>query len=627
MSATTSADSRNSGVRIDGQWYFGTTNDPIDANVIVEVPGSKDGTWVTDTSGSNKATIDGQTSVHYEDREHIGSLVAQAGSGYMFAGWGYLNDNGEFVSFDNSTKLNTSVSVPLNQNYTFVARFVPVTDGTLVVSHSKYTGSGAYGGAAYYYVSAIAHNTDGDVTYRRTENSLSIPVNSTTTDSIDITITVVPKGDNEYVGTYVFDSAMSDYYPIYKVGDFEENDPDYNFSQNGKAYSLTFTTTAENLFNLNEQLINTYAFYSDVAPVTTTATLNYKYENRFGVINNYTKVIDLTDEYIDAHGKTITHELVYQNAPAIDDLHKDCTWTIEDTKYTVNGMVATLTATQNEKTYHGRIDVTGDGEWQAFDKIKYNEFLYNGDDYYRCEDPNFQYWSVKEYGTDKEVARFYHPWFALRILDNYDIVAICNEDEAKNNAFIDSPVYTREQITDDDGGNPRDYLYADFLVAYMGKENVQLNTDEGAQYKTGIMIELSQGAVLTEENINSETNTATFDNITFESNYEQLEKFATGSDTVNKYTYNGSDTSDNRVVYNYGIDNSLYTNMNRTQFYVRYKNTVANQKYVMKAYYYVYKVDDEGNVTDFTISDEVYFNLYNIGNSAADTDDTDVTVG
>lgn len=54
---------------------------------------------------------------------------------------------------------------------------------------------------------------------------------------------------------------------------------------------------------------------------------------------------------------------------------------------------------------------------------------------------------------------------------------------------------------------------------------------------------------------------------------------------------------------------------------------MANQKYVMKAYYYVYKVDDEGNVTDFTISDEVYFNLYNIGNSAADTDDTDVTVG
>lgn len=621
MNATTSADSGNSGVRIDGQWYFGTTSDPIDANVIVEVPGSEDGTWVTDTSGSNKATIDGQTSVHYKDREHIGSLVAQAGSGYMFAGWGYLNDNGEFVSFDNSTKLNTSVSVPLNQNYTFVARFVPVTDGTLVVSHSKYTGSGAYGGAAYYYVSAVAHNTDGDVTYRRTENSLSIPVNSTTTNSIDITITVVPKGDNEYVGTYVFDSAMSDYYPIYKVGDFEENDPDYNFSQNGKAYSLTFTTTAENLFNLNEQLINTYAFYSDVAPVTTTATLNYKYENRFGVINNYTKVVDLTDEYIDAYGKTITDELVYQNAPAIDDLHKDCTWKIEDTKYTVNGMVATLTATQEEKMYRGTIDI-GVGEKKSFEGIKYNEFLKTDDgDYYRCPDEeNFQYWSVKEYGTDKEVARFYHPWFALRILDNYDIVAICNEDEAKNNAFIDSPVYTREQITDDDGGNPRDYLYADFLVAYMGKENVQLNTDEGAQYKTGIMIELSQGAVLTEENINSETNTATFDDITFTSNLEQLEKFATGSDRVNTYTYTDSDNSDRRVVFNYSIDNSLYTNMNRTQFYVRYDNTESNRKYVMKAYYYVYKVDDEGNVTDFTISDEVYFNLYNIGTSTADTD-------
>lgn len=625
MNAATSTDSGNSGVRIDGQWYFGTTSDPIDANVIVEVPGSEDGTWVTDTSGSNKATIDGQTSVHYEDREHIGSLVAQAGSGYMFAGWGYLNDNGEFVSFDNSTKLNTSVSVPLNQNYTFVARFVPVTDGTLVVSHSKYTGSGAYGGAAYYYVSAVAHNADGTTTtYQRVENSsLSIKVNPKDVNKIDFTVTVIPKGDNSYVGTYRRVAGQDQYEQICEKDDFVPGSDE--FVLNGKEYSIKFTTTVSDLYDEHgRQSVNTFAFYSDVAPVTTTATLNYKYENRFGVINNYTKVVDLTDEYIDKYGKKITDELVYQNAPAIDDLHKDCTWKIEDTKYTVNGMVATLTATQNEKTYHGRIDVTGGGEWQAFDKIKYNEFLYNGDDYYRCEDPNFQYWSVKEYGTDKEVARFYHPWFALRILDNYDIVAICNEDEAKNNAFIDSPVYTREQITDDDGGNPRDYLYADFLVAYMGKENVQLNTDEGAQYKTGIMIELSQGAVLTEENINSETNTATFDNITFESNYEQLEKFATGSDTVNKYTYIGSDTSDNRVVYNYGIDNSLYTNMNRTQFYVRYKNTVANQKYVMKAYYYVYKVDDEGNVTDFTISDEVYFNLYNIGNSAADTD---VTVG
>ena len=623
MNATTSADSGNSGVRIDGQWYFGITSDPIDANVIVEVPGSEDGTWVTDTSGSNKATIDGQTSVHYKDREHIGSLVAQAGSGYMFAGWGYLNDNGEFVSFDNSTKLNTSVSVPLNQNYTFVARFVPVTDGTLVVSHSKYTGSGAYGGAAYYYVSAVAHNADGTTTtYQRVENSsLSIKVNPKDVNKIDFTVTVIPKGDNSYVGTYRRVAGQDQYEQICEKDDFVPGSDE--FVLNGKEYSIKFTTTVSDLYDEHgRQSVNTFAFYSDVAPVTTTATLNYKYENRFGVINNYTKVVDLTDEYIDKYGKKITDELVYENAPAIDDLHKDCTWTIEDTKYTVNGMVATLTATQEEKMYRGTIDI-GDGEApKPFNGVHYNDFLKTEkDDYYRCPDEeNFQYWSVKELDTGKEVARFYHPWFALRILDNYDIVAICNEDEAENNAFIDSPVYTREQITDVDGGNPKDYLYADFLVAYMGKENVQLNTDEGAQYKTGIMIELSQGAVLTEENINSETNTATFDNITFESNDEQLKKFATGSDRVNTYTYTGSDNSDKRVVFNYGIDNSLYTNMNRTQFYVRYDNTESNRKYVMKAYYYVYKVDDEGNVTDFTISDEVYFNLYNIGNSTADTD-------
>lgn len=619
MNAATSTDSGNSGVRIDGQWYFGTTSDPIDANVIVEVPGSEDGTWVTDTSGSNKATIDGQTSVHYEDREHIGSLVAQAGSGYMFAGWGYLNDIGEFISFDNSTKLNTSVSVPLNQNYTFVARFVPVTDGTLVVSHSKYTGSGAYGGAAYYYVSAVAHNTDGDVTYRRTENSLSIPVNSTTTDSIDITITVVPKGDNEYVGTYVFDSAMSDYYPIYKVGDFEENDPDYNFSQNGKAYSLTFTTTAENLFNLNEQLINTYAFYSDVAPVTTTATLNYKYENRFGVINNYTKVVDLTDEYIDAYGKTITDELVYQNAPAIDDLHKDCTWKIEDTKYTVNGMVATLTATQEEKMYRGTIDI-GVGEKKSFEGIKYNEFLKTDDgDYYRCPDEeNFQYWSVKEYGTDKEVARFYHPWFALRIVDDYDIVAICGESaDVQDNVYIGSPVYTREQITDPDGTNKQDYLYADFLVAYMGKEDIKLS--QNSNYKTGLLIETNANAVISGDNIVD--GSADYSSITFDSLDEKLEIIATSGRSGKFAYYTDEDNANKNSVTNFIIDNNDYSNLNRMDYYVRFNNTEANTMAVMKAYYYVYQVDDEGNVIEdsFKITECVYFNLYDISQSTPNT--------
>ncbi len=627
MNAATSTDSGNSGVRIDGQWYFGTTSDPIDANVIVEVPGSEDGTWVTDTSGSNKATIDGQTSVHYEDREHIGSLVAQAGSGYMFAGWGYLNDNGEFVSFDNSTKLNTSVSVPLNQNYTFVARFVPVTDGTLVVSHSKYTGSGAYGGAAYYYVSAVAHNTDGDVTYRRTENSLSIPVNSTTTDSIDITITVVPKGDNEYVGTYVFDSAMSDYYPIYKVGDFEENDPDYNFSQNGKAYSLTFTTTAENLFNLNEQLINTYAFYSDVAPVTTTATLNYKYENRFGVINNYTKVIDLTDEYIDTHGKTITNELVYQNAPAIDDLHKDCTWTIEDTKYTVSGMVATLTATQNEKTYHGTIDI-GDGEApKPFNGVHYNDFLKTEkDDYYRCPDEeNFQYWSVKELDTGKEVARFYHPWFALRIVDDYDIVAVCDEKETTENVYIGSPVYTKEQTTDSSGDNYKKLLYADFIVSYMGKDNVKLNTvteDDEIQYHTGLILEMNQNAILSESYKNGDSEDYGAE---FKSDSNEIFKIITGDSKTNSYTNADGQTN---YAYVYKFDNSKYNNMNRYQYGLRFDNTDGYYTdLVMKAHYYVYKTDKEGNVIEGSyISSEVYFNLYDIDKQAASTESVTVNV-
>lgn len=620
MNAATSTDSGNSGVRIDGQWYFGKTSDPIDANVIVEVPGSEDGTWVTDTSGSNKATIDGQTSVHYVDREHIGSLVAQAGSGYMFAGWGYLNENGEFVSFDNSTKLNTSVSVPLNQNYTFVARFVPVTDGTLVVSHSKYTGSGAYGGAAYYYVSAVAHNADGTTTtYRRVENSsLSIKVNPKDVNKIDFTVTVIPKGDNSYVGTYRRVAGQDQYEQICEKDDFVPGSDE--FVLNGKEYSIKFTTTVSDLYDeRGQQSVNTFAFYSDVAPVTTTATLNYKYENRFGVINNYTKVVDLTDEYIDAHGKTITDELVYENAPAIDDLHKDCTWKIEDTKYTVNGMVATLTATQEEKMYRGTIDI-GVGEKKSFEGIKYNEFLKTDDgDYYRCPDEeNFQYWSVKEYGTDKEVARFYHPWFALRIVDDYDIVAICGESaDVQDNVYIGSPVYTREQITDPDGTNKQDYLYADFLVAYMGKEDIKLS--QNSNYKTGLLIETNANAVISGDNIVD--GSADYSSITFDSLDEKLEIIATSGRSGKFAYYTDEDNANKNSVTNFIIDNNDYSNLNRMDYYVRFNNTEANTMAVMKAYYYVYQVDDEGNVIEdsFKITECVYFNLYDISQSTPNT--------
>lgn len=623
MNATTSADSGNSGVRIDGQWYFGRTSDPIDANVIVQIPdttATEEGKWVTDTTDSgNKATIDGQTSVHYTDREHTGSLVAQAGSGYMFAGWGYLNENGEFVSFDNSTKLNTSVSVPLNQNYTFVARFVPVTDGTLVVSHSKYTGSGAYGGAAYYYVSAVAHNADGTTTtYRRVENSsLSIKVNPKDVNKIDFTVTVIPKGDNSYVGTYRRVAGQDQYEQICEKDDFVPGSDE--FVLNGKEYSIKFTTTVSDLYDeRGQQSVNTFAFYSDVAPVTTTATLNYKYENRFGVINNYTKVVDLTDEYIDAHGKTITDELVYENAPAIDDLHKDCTWKITSENYTVNGMVATLTATQTEKTYHGTIDIGG-GEKKSFEGIKYNEFLKTDDgDYYRCPDEeNFQYWSVKELDTGKEVARFYHPWFALRIVDDYDIVAVCDEKETTENVYIGSPVYTKEQTTDSSGNNYQKLLYADFIVSYMGKDNVQLNTvtnDDDIQYKTGIILEMNNGAKLADENKNGTT--ADFSNITFNSDKSILEQIVTGQISDTSYQVNGNNKKN--FVTNYNIDLSSYNNMNRTQYYICFDNTNGiYTDYVMKVYYYVYKTDKNGNYIDDSciISDEVYFNLYDIDNS------------
>ena len=71
------------------------------------------------------------------------------------------------------------------------------------------------------------------------------------------------------------------------------------------------------------------------------------------------------------------------------------------------------------------------------------------------------------------------------------------------------------------------------------------------------------------------------------------------------------------IAYKFEINNSGYNNKNRLDYYVKFKNTQAYRNYVMKAYYYVYEVDANGNAVagTFKITGAVYFNLYDIGNS------------
>lgn len=589
--------------RVDGQWYYSKSIQEVTGSTMVQYADSSDSdSWTTDVDGTtgNTATIAGETSITV-NRNTTVEISAAAGDGYMFVEWGYLDEDGNYKAF--AVNANQQVSeVNLDKSYTFVARFVKVSDQTLIFNHNKYTGPGALGGGGYYYLSIVRHGTDGstETLCTRAENTFALQVNPIDDDYFTVTLITHMMGKNEFVNWYRLDGT-----------EYQIVEPEDAVVPVNQEVSFTFDVYVDDIYDNEKLLVNTFNYYSDIASVTAEAVLNYEYIDRFGGKKTYTVNLTLDDTYIDTNGYKITEVLIYNNAPYIDDLYKNCTWVITDQKYTSVGTTATLTATQVSKPCNVTITLSEGDIATPISDIPYNSYLTQADgSFYTCDAPNFSYWVVYEFGTNKEVAKCFSKEFNLKIVDDYDIVAVFGAD-IDSSMSIGTPTYSREQYTDE-AGNKYDYLYADFIVSFMDSKYTQLNTttaSDAVQYRTGLMVEISQNKKL-------DPNTSTdYSDVTFASDDEQLKNFATsGQASTNRYAMDG----DNRVVYNYTILNADYNNLNRLDYFVKFQNSAAMQLYVMKAYYYVYQVDANGDIIpdSYQITEAVYFNLYQIANQS-----------
>lgn len=611
QNASTSTNSGNSGVRVDGRWYYTTSTQDTPVDVIVQYrDDTSQDVWTTDTTGvSGTATIDGVTEKIFTERNVTAQLNAVAKSGYVFVEWGTVDDNGE-----NYTKLSNiksaSAEFMIDTSYHLVARFEKVEDGSLVISHEKYTGPDYVGGGGYYLVSAVVYNADGTVnsTYDLTEGSITIPELASLKDSnctIEITMVTKMKGENTFI----------DWYMLTPEGDYD------NITQDEAAWgatgevSQTITVVVDDLYSGSELVVNTLQYYSDIARVTKDAVLNYKYYNRFGEERTYTVTVTLNDTYIEENGYSITDQLIYDNAPAIEDLYKDCIWTITDQSTTKNGTTATIWGTHNEVTYNVTLDDGINPTVAA--TVKYSKYLTNPDTdaFYTApaenEGVSFAYWLVEENG--KEVARCYANEFNLKILGNYTITAVY-ANEKDSSLSIVGPTYTREQFTDDAGNVKSDYLYVDFIVAYMNSYGILLNGDlaKDMDYHTGLIIEFDRNIKVTDEDAENATLSIPLTDYAYD-DYSGIEDIAKNSDKTS-----GSLTVDgDRALYKFEIDNAGYNNKNRLDYYVKFNNTKSFRHYVMKAYYYVYYTNDQGEIV-YQQTEPVYFCLFEIGNSTAD---------
>lgn len=621
----------NTGVRIDGRWYYTTSKQETPVDVTVQYRTSKDSAWIKDTDNvSGTATIDGVTSKTFTERNVTAKLDAVAKSGYVFVEWGIVDDNGE-----NYTKLSNVKSASsefmIDTSYHLVACFEKVEDGSLVISHDKYTGSEPpyVGGGGYYLVSAEVKDSDGAVktTYDLTEGSITIPgLASLTGCTIDITMVTRMKGENTFI----------DWYMRTPEGDYD------NITQSESAWGKTgevsqkITVDVDVLYDGGTLLVNTLQFYSDIALVTKDAVLNYKYYNRFNEERTYTVTVTLDDNYIQTNGYEITDQLIYDNAPAIKDLYKNCIWTITAQTTTRNGTTATLWGTHNEAKKdvilnYGKLSEPIDTVYQS---VTYNEYLLtDSDEFYIApaegldSDNNkadFAYWIVIDTATGKEVARCYSRDFNLRIVDDYTVTAIYS-NKKEDVVTISDPKFTREQFTDPSGKVVTDYLYADFIVAYMGAENVLLNSEAGKNYHTGLIVEYGKDTKIHVDSSIDDTVGSTYDGALTEYNgftAEQIKDIALDSSMTHESFTTVNNGNGLFAAHKFEINNSSYNNFNRLDYYVQFNNTKNIRHYIMKAYYYVYVTDDKGNVIDgsYKVTEEpVYFCYYNIGNSDTKT--------
>lgn len=629
MTAATSTSNKNSGVRIDGRWlYTKSTDQNVPVTVKVQYRDSDTDEWQLDaneTAGTVKiddvTSVEGVASKDFTERNVNAAISATSKSGYVFVEWGTVDEDG-----NNYTKLpvnSSSMDFLVDKSYTIVARFAKIQEGILSISHEKYTGDGALGGGGYYLVSAVIKNSNGDViqSFPETEEAINIALTDEMLDgkyTIDITLKTIMKGENTFV----------DYFR-YGADGYEIITADESYIGKSGTVTQKMTVLVEDLYFGADLQVSSLQYYSDIAPVTKDAILYYKYYNRFGDERTYTKVVSLSDDYIQTNinnGKDkyfITDALIYANAPAVEDLHKNCTWTITTQKVTRQGTTATLWGTHSDLKHTVYFKTSENGSFD-FKDVKDNDYLLNGSDEFFVANSksdngktNFAYWIVYDLnefnkGSYKEIAKCYSTKFNLRILGDYYIYPFYSNDKTESLSISD-PTFTREQYTDSTGNIKSDYLYADFIVAYMSSNGILLNGDLAKnKYHTGLIVEFNKDQKIVQEDAPDAKFTGTLPTYTGFTDSE-IEAFAQTGDSLK--------VSGNNAMYNFNIDNKDYNNKNRLDYYVKFPNTVNNRHYVFKAYYYVYYTNSEGNVV-YDMTQPVYFTLFDIGNSSAVTTKT-----
>lgn len=577
------------------------------------------------------------------------------GQNYVFLGWYLLSDN-------KYTKL-TDAKAPMTGSDTFVARYVKAPAGTVTIDHRLFSAAsnptptqnvGTGSGKCYVTVRVLDEAGNEIKKFDETEDSVTLDktyIDSSKNYKLEITLKTVTSGQDKFDKFYYLAQDKQTYDVI---------DPSTTTTEDNVTTVTREVDIRKNFFKLNDDG-TTYSFknetgsdsihyYSDITETKIPYKITFNYEPRLkSDAKQYVVTGEFTSEYILNHEAKLTPEFVMSVAPYEDNFFNTIKW--DDAKITINNDGDIKTAVIESTTSRRTVTVKAfDAEDKPIEAYKLNgvpefistvvygdlltyknlygltpeekEGIAGGKEYIYVAEPvhngeKFSYWQIstssKKDDKSAYVTKCFSREFNYIAYNNYYIWPVYGESQSITGAsttlnFLD---YSRNQSTNENGGNKTDRVFADFALAF-DSNGIQLQTYKGDNIKVGMFLEVC-GDLKSDSTGNVITNIDQYKNVpeysTSEKDLESIKNaILEGSDTKSlTYTTEAGIT---RKLLNKPIDINSLDNKNRIEYYVGYNNNDNNQKKLMRAYSYVI-VDGKITLCSTPYS---FVNYYNVGN-------------
>lgn len=302
MDASTSVDKPNTGVRIDGRWYYARSTDQVDAKVGIIYRNSVSDVWTVDKASDDKITgkvTGGSASFDYTDsvgsshtnlasasveRNTIITLNATNGSTYKFIGWAtpIYNEAGKVTGYSPLTITDLTASYQVSTTTDLFAMYEPYPTGSVTITHSKYTGSDSHNGLGIFSVTAKVLDANGDpvdsqvIDAQSTLNTVTLKniVNKNDGSYIEVTLTTQSYAKSHFLNFY-YPSVAGGVSTLTKDG----NIPAYYDKEctADNPATKTFKVMVSDLFDGNTQKVMALNYYSDLKlpDVDSNITFNY----------------------------------------------------------------------------------------------------------------------------------------------------------------------------------------------------------------------------------------------------------------------------------------------------------------------------------------------------------------